>query len=95
MQGSGMTLVGSMPRPANEPSSKTWRGRVALRLRALRKATKLTAQKAATAITNAGYEVGRSSIYRWEDGTNMPQLEGLPAIAKVYGVPIRELFPVK
>jgi DNA-binding XRE family transcriptional regulator len=77
-------MGGSMPRPTLEPDDATFIGRVALRLKHLRKAAKLDHAHAATAISKAGYDVTTSTIYRWEQGRTQPHVEAFPAIAKAY-----------
>jgi transcriptional regulator with XRE-family HTH domain len=93
MAGRSGTLVGSMPRPATEPDPDSYLGRVAMRLKALREAAGLEPDEAATKISRAGYKVGMSTVYRWEQGRTQPHIEALPAIAKAYGVTARVVLP--
>lgn len=87
-------MGGSMPRPPQEPDESTYFGRVALRLKHLRKAAKLDHEHAAGAITKAGYGVTASTIYRWEQGRTQPHVEAFPAIAKAYRLKtIRDILP--
>lgn len=80
-------------RPAKEPDAGTYLGRVALRLKKLRTDAKLDHERAAKAITKAGYEVSESTIYRWEQGRTQPHIEALPAVAEAYGVSARTVLP--
>lgn len=82
-----------MARPASEPDESTWHGRVAVRLRALRLLAKLDVERAAVAITKAGYEIAPPTLYKWEQGRSTPNLDALPAVAKAYGVPARSVIP--
>lgn len=73
-----------MPRPAPEPDTDTYLGRLAAHLIALRKEAGLEADDAVAAITKAGYQITTSSLYRWERGDSQPHAEAYPAIAKAY-----------
>jgi DNA-binding XRE family transcriptional regulator len=74
----------NMPRPQNEPDPSTYLGRVAKRLKKLREQVDMDTEKAAEAITRAGYEVSAGTVYRWERGDTQPHVEAIPAIAKAY-----------
>ena len=76
----------AMNRPAIEPSDDSYLGRVALRLKKLRTEAGLDPERAAKAITQAGYPVASSTVYRWEQGKTQPHIESLPSIAEAYGL---------
>ncbi|HZZ70911.1 MAG TPA: helix-turn-helix transcriptional regulator [Pirellulales bacterium] len=82
------------PRPKSKlPSAATYAGRLALRLRARRGDAGLTIPQFADALTRAGYKIATSTVYAWENGTLDPQLNALPALAKVLHVAIADLLP--
>src|SRR5262245_44778837 len=74
-----------VPRPTDEPSDETFLGRIARRLKSLREGRGFDQEQAAKEISKAGYPVGASTVYRWEQGKTQPHLEALPAIARAYG----------
>ena len=83
------------PRKANEHDDTTFLGRFAARLKSLREFTGMDHEKAAIAITKAGYEVTVSTIYRWEQGRTQPHVDAFPAISTAYSVSIRSILPAK
>lgn len=92
----GTKMVGSMARPAHEPDPDTYFGRIALRLKSLRLAANLDPERAAAAITKAGYDVSAPTIYRWEQGRTQPHVEAFPAVAKAYGLKsVRMVLPTE
>lgn len=76
----------AMARPLRAPDDSTYLGRIAVRMKALRIAAGLEHEAAAKAISDAGWPVSVSSIYRWEQGRGVPHYAALPAIAEAYGV---------
>ncbi len=58
------------------------------RVRAVRRAADLTQHDVAAALG-----VGRVAVAKWETGKTVPDGDKLPAIARVLGKPIDELFP--
>lgn len=78
-----------------KPDESTYSGRFAARLRKLREKRGLTGQEAAEAVTNAGYAVAQRSYYAWEAAQNEPPLDAFPAIARAFGLRIRDLLPLK
>ena len=59
----------------------TYEGRIAWRLRALRKKAGLTVEEAAEQIG-----VASTTLYEWEQGRKMPNLRKLPKISEIYKV---------
>lgn len=56
-------------------------------MQALRKAAKLTQSDVAKIL-----KVERSTVAMWETGAAMPRADKLPALAKLYGCTIDDLF---
>jgi len=83
----------AVPRPRNHVDTSTYAGRVAIRIRELREAAGLDVRDCAKRITKAGYKIGSSTLYHWENGGRQPQLDAIPYIAKALRVRIAELFP--
>ena len=68
--------------PARKPIDlDTYEGRIAWRLRALRKKAGLTVEEAAEQIG-----VSAGTIYHWERAINAPHIWILPKISKIYKV---------
>jgi transcriptional regulator with XRE-family HTH domain len=82
-----------MARPAKPIDESTYAGRFAARLRTLREKAGLTGEQMAQAITEAGYECATRTYYAWEASRRDAPINALPAIARVFGVKIRTLFP--
>lgn len=68
-------------KPINE---KTYLGRVATRLRALREDAGLSVEELSARLIAAGFQVKGSAIYAWEQGRSAPHVEVLPVLAKLY-----------
>ena len=78
-----------MNRPSKEADIKTYTGRVAARMRALRLKAKLTVEQAAK-------ELGMTptAIYGWESAYAQPRVADFPKISKVYNVKkAKDLLP--
>ena len=73
-----------MARPLKGPDENTYSGRVAARLKLFRVRSGMDQEKAAKAITKAGWPVSTPTIYRWEQGTSSPDFDALPVIAQAY-----------
>lgn len=82
-------------RPRKEPDSKTFSGRLARQIRALRDGHEWSAEELAQKIRAAGYGVSISTIYHWENGTRQIPVDALPYIAKALRVQLIDLFPQK
>ena len=63
-------------------------GRFAVRLRALRDKTGMSADEFA-----ATHGFARTTFYNWESGIKSPPLNKLPEIAKAFGISIAKLLP--
>ena len=77
-----------MARPANEPDTGTFAGRVGALFRKRREAVRLSVEQAAEL---AG--VPASTWYRWEQGSNIPRMDRLPDIAQALKCSPRQLVP--
>ena len=76
------------PRQRKEVSPDTYSGRFAIRLRALRDKTGMSADEFAEK-----HGFARATFYNWESGIRTPTLEMLPKIAEAFGIPVRTLIP--
>lgn len=73
--------------PPKKPiNSKTYLGRVAVRLRSLREDKGLSVAELSDRLLAAGLQVKCSAIYGWEQGKSFPHIEVLPTLAKIYGL---------
>lgn len=77
-----------MGRPRKELDASRFTTRFATRLKLLRERAGLTTKEAAE-----GLGVSLSSIYAWERGVSVPQLDLFPALAEAYSVKARTLLP--
>ncbi len=84
-----------MARPAKPIDQTSYSGRFAARLRMLREKQGLTGEQMAEAITRAGYECTLRAYYLWESSNAEPPLNAIPAIAGVFGIAVRTVFPTK
>jgi len=75
-------------RPRKAVDTSTYSGRFAVRLRQLRDERGLSIPELA-AITGVPYRTQQN----WENGTNFPQAESFPILAKAFGISIAELLP--
>ena len=67
----------------------TYEGRIAWRLRALRKKAGLTVEEAAEQIG-----IAPTTVYSWEIGANRPNILDLPKISEIYKVKkAKDLLP--
>lgn len=85
----------TVPRDENEVDSSRYAGRVAVRIRTLRKELGLTVEQLAKNVTKAGYTLAKTTLYHWENGTREPQLDALPALAKALKTTVHGLLPDK
>lgn len=74
---------GTMP-PKRTIDTKTYLGRVAVRLTALRTEAGLSVESLVTALNKAGYPIAGPTVYAWEQGRSTPHVEALPHLAKIY-----------
>jgi transcriptional regulator with XRE-family HTH domain len=93
MATSSIKMLGRMTRPHKQPSSRTWLGRVARRIRELRINAGLSVHEARKTLASHGYDVTIQSIYKWERGVTAPTVEAFPAIAKTYRVQPGDILP--
>jgi transcriptional regulator with XRE-family HTH domain len=84
-----------MGRPRKPLDLSTYRARCADRLVKLREKKGLHADVVVESLQNLGLQVSRSSFYRTESGTMDVDLNLVPALAELYGVTPRGLFPEK
>jgi transcriptional regulator with XRE-family HTH domain len=78
----------TMPRQRKEVDTSTYSGRFAVRLRALRDKTGMSADAFAEK-----HGFARATFYNWESGRKVPPLDKLPEIAKAFGMSIAKLLP--
>jgi transcriptional regulator with XRE-family HTH domain len=71
-----------------EPDKETYSGRFAVRLRALRDKTGMSADEFAEK-----HGFARTTYYGWEIGVSVPSLDVFPQLAEAFGVSIRMLMP--
>jgi transcriptional regulator with XRE-family HTH domain len=85
--------VRSMP-PKKPINAKTYLGRFATRLRALREGAGLSVDEVVERLNAAGIEVKARAVYSWEQGQTTPQVPAIPVLAKIYQLESPgELFP--
>lgn len=72
------------PKP-KEPDTKTFNGRVAKRLRALRHKRKLSVDAFMAELVKHGVDVNRSLVYAWENGSKLIHPNNYPAISRALG----------
>jgi len=77
-----------MARPRKEIDTSTYEGRFAERLKALREKAGLTVEELAE---RSG--IPDKTLYKWESGTNSPNIDRFPELAKTLGVEPRTLLP--
>jgi transcriptional regulator with XRE-family HTH domain len=65
-----------------QPDTSTYSGRVAARIRALRKACDMDREQFRAALAKLGVDVALSTLYGWENGNTSPDPDRYPAIAK-------------
>jgi len=82
--------VARVGRKRVQVDTKTYSGRMAVRLRELREAKGMTVEAFAEKVG-----APRSTAYAWENATVGIDIDALPRIAKVLGVTIAELLPAK
>lgn len=85
----------AMPRPQVSPSTDTYRGRFAARLRELREKRGKSVDEFLASLNAAGVTVSKAAVYSWETGARVPSLDDLPTIADVLGVSVRTLMPAE
>jgi hypothetical protein len=88
-------MAGSMAKPQKKADKSSYSGRVAARLRSLKKARKWNDDALWLALRQAGADVSVSTIRSWQNGNRLIHPDEYPAIAKAFGVPIREFLPDK
>lgn len=97
--GKGITMAApqrgrTVGREESEVDDSTYAGRLAVRIRSLRKSRGWTVDKLAKLITRAGYKVSTPNLYAWENGRIEPQLNAVPAITKAFRMDsIADLLP--
>jgi transcriptional regulator with XRE-family HTH domain len=79
-----------MSRSRKEVDDSTYSGRFAIRLRALRDKTGMSAEAFAEM-----HGFARTTWYSWESGIRTPPLEMLPEIADAFDISIAKLLPKK
>ena len=90
---SKQTLSGRGRKPV-KIKGKTFRHRVASRIRGRRLELQMRAEDAAEGVAKViGRQVSVQTWYHWEKGTHPFDIDVLSAIAKVLRVPPRELLP--
>ena len=77
-----------MSRARKEVDTSTYSGRFAVRLRALRDKTGMSADEFAEK-----HGFNRATYYSWEIGYATPSFDKLPEIAKAFGISVRTLIP--
>lgn len=77
-----------MGRARKEIDTKTYCGRLALRLKVLREKSKLTQEDVAEKIGST-----KKTVYNWESGISTPPYEMLPKLAEAFGVKVRTVIP--
>jgi transcriptional regulator with XRE-family HTH domain len=75
-------------RKRKEVDTSTYSGRFAIRLRALRDKTGMSADEFAEK-----HGFARTTYYGWEIGTSVPPLDSFPKLAEALGVSVRTLMP--
>jgi len=78
----------SVSRNRKEVDTSTYSGRFAVRLRALRDKTGMSADE--FAVTNG---FARTTWYNWESGIKSPPIDKFPDIAQAFGLSIAKLLP--
>lgn len=82
------------PRSEKEPDTTTYSGRVAARIRMLRKRAGMTREQFHAALAKHGLTVALSNVYAWENGNKGVNPDHYPAIAKALGCKsTRSLLP--
>jgi transcriptional regulator with XRE-family HTH domain len=76
------------PRQRKEVDTSTYSGRFAVRLRALRDKTGMSADAFAEK-----HGFARTTYYGWETGVSVPSLDVFPQLAEALGVTVRNLMP--
>jgi transcriptional regulator with XRE-family HTH domain len=77
-----------VPRQRKEVDTSTYSGRFAVRLRALRDKTGMSADAFAEK-----HGFARTTFYSWESGIRTPSFDELPKIAQAFGISVRTLIP--
>ena len=90
--GDSRSGIAVAPQPKQVDES-TYAGRLAARIRALRKEAGMDVATFAKTVTKKGYKVGTSTMYAWENGNLQPNIDAMPAMARALKKELRELFP--
>ena len=77
-----------MSRARKEVDTSTYSGRFAVRLRALRDKTGISADEFAEK-----HGFARTTYYGWEIGVSVPSLDVFPQLAEAFGISVRTLIP--
>lgn len=89
-------LADSMaPRASKEPDKSTYRGRLAVRIRARREKLGLSAAEVEARLAAAGNPISLHALYKYETGERPVTADDLPALAKALETTIHELIPAK
>jgi len=80
--------MGGMNPTRKPPSTDTYSGRFAERLRKLREKAGLTVDEV---VETTGFP--RNTLYNWEAGKRQPPLDAYPILAKALGIKVRTLLP--
>lgn len=75
-------------RPRKKFSTRSYSGKLAARITALRDERHMTVEAFAHAVG-----VSPQTVYSWECNRTTPHMDDLPRLAKVFGIPIAELMP--
>ncbi|MDE2106961.1 MAG: helix-turn-helix transcriptional regulator [Patescibacteria group bacterium] len=84
-----------MARPEKKVNRKPYSGRVAARLRAMRKERRWSDEKLWLALRGAGADISMSTLRSWQNGNRLIHPDEYPAIAKAFGVELFEFLPPK
>ena len=81
-------------RPNRQPDTTTYSGRIARRMRKLRKAKKMSIDEMRIALESAGVVMVNSALYAYENGNRQINPDHYPALAKVLGCEsVRDFLP--
>lgn len=85
----------AVARPEKKANKKPYSGRVAARLRAMRKHRRWSDETLWLALRDAGVDVSMSTVRSWQNGNRLIHPDEYPGIAKAFGVPLFEFLPPK
>ena len=85
MAGTAIKVARKMPRAEKDPDTSTYSGRIAARVRELRKKRGLSREELWVKLTAEGCHVGVPSLYNYENGRAKINPDDYPAFAKALG----------